>query len=66
MEVVTVVSFVDHIARTDLVRTPDYTYKGLFRGGLILSGQILAIWVDFVRIFEVASEIFADLSGSVK
>ena len=47
-------------------RTPDYTYKGLFRGGLILSGQILAIWVDFVRIFEVASEIFADLSGSVK
>src|ERR1700691_4564216 len=32
-------------------RTPDYTYKGLFRGGLILSGQILAIWVDFVRNF---------------
>jgi hypothetical protein len=54
------------IGRTTLLRTPDYTYKGLFRGGLILSGQILAIWVDFVRIFEVASEILADLSGSVK
>jgi hypothetical protein len=26
----------------------------------------LAIWVDFVRIFEVASEILADLSRSVK
>ena len=46
-------------------RTPDYTYECMFWRWAILSGQILAIWGRFCPDFELASNIFADLSGSV-
>jgi hypothetical protein len=46
-------------------RTPDYTYECMFWQWAILSGQILAILGRFCPDFELASKIFADLSGSV-